>query len=166
MATTIDKFDSTGGCSIAITPVIDELRNGKDFNTLEIKNSQYTDSNTTTYILRGVNTTSLALDGVGTQIPIANNTMNFVTGHIIAVNDAGVVFTNKLESAVYCDGSGNVSVMSTMETVIKDDIPSGQTWSIVPVGATNRFSYSTVRAGTTATIKWAASTRVTSLDWV
>ena len=56
--------------------------------------------------------------------------------------------------------------MSTMETVIKDDIPSGQTWSIVPVGATNRFSYSTVRAGTTATIKWAASTRVTSLDWV
>ena len=116
--------------------------------------------------MRGVNTASLALDSVGTQIPIANNTMNFVTGHIIAVNDAGVVFTNKLESAVYCDGSGNVSVMSTMETVIKDDIPSGQTWSIVPVGATNRFSYSTVRAGTTATIKWAASTRVTSLDWV
>ena len=100
MATTIDKFDSTGGFSIARTPVIDELRNGKDFNTLEIKNSQYTDSNTTTYILRGVNTTSLALDGVGTQIPLANNTMNFVTGHIIAVNDSGVVFTNKLESAV------------------------------------------------------------------
>jgi succinate dehydrogenase/fumarate reductase flavoprotein subunit len=92
--------------------------------------------------------------------------MNFVTGHIIAVNDSGVVFTNKLESAVYCDGSGNVSVMSTMETVIKDDIPSGQTWSIVPVGAASRFSYSTVRAGTTATIKWAASTRVTSLAWV
>ena len=92
MATTIDKFDSTGGFSIARTAVIDELRNGKDFNTLEIKNSQYTDSNTTTYILRGVNTASLALDGVGTQIPIANNTMNFVTGHVIAVNDTGVVF--------------------------------------------------------------------------
>ena len=166
MATTIDKFDSTGGFSIARTAVIDENRNGKDFNTLEIKNSQYTDSNTTTYILRGVNTTSLALDGVGTQIPIANNTMSFVTGHIIAVNDSGVVFTNKLESAVYCDGGGNVNVMSTMETVIKDDIPSGQTWSIVPVGATNRFSYSTTRAGTTNTIKWAVSTTVNSLVWV
>ena len=166
MATTIDKFDSTGGFSIARTPVIDELRNGKDFNTLEIKNSQYTDSNTTTYILRGVNTASLALDGVGTQIPIANNTMNFVTGHVIAANDNGVVFTNKLETAVYCDGGGNVMVMSTMETVIKDDIPSGQTWSIVPVGATNRFSYSTVRAGTTNTIKWAVSTTVNSLAWV
>ena len=43
MATTIDKFDSTGGFSIARTSVIDELRNGKDFNTLEIKNSQYSD---------------------------------------------------------------------------------------------------------------------------
>ena len=166
MPTTIEQFDSSGGFSIGKIPVFDELRNGKDFNTLEIKNSQYTDSNTTTYILRGVNTTSLALDGVGTQIPIANNTMNFVTGHIIAVNDSGVVFTNKLESAVYCDGSGNVSIMSTMETVIKDDIPSGQTWSIVPVGATNRFSYSTVRAGTTNTIKWAVSTTVNSLAWV
>ena len=166
MPTTIEQFDSSGGFSIGKIPVFDELRNGKDFNTLEIKNSQFTDSNTTTYILRGVNTTSLALDSVGTQIPIANNTMNFVTGHIIAVNDAGVVFTNKLESAVYCDGSGNVSIMSTMETVIKDDIPSGQTWSIVPVGASNRFSYSTVRAGTTATIKWAASTCVKSLSWV
>ena len=166
MPTTIEQFDSSGGFSIGKIPVFDELRNGKDFNTLEIKNSQYTDGNTTTYILRGVNTASLALDSVGTQIPIANNTMNFVTGHVIAVNDNGVVFTNKLETAVYCDGGGNVNVMSTMETVIKDDIPSGQTWSIVPVGATNRFSYSTTRAGTTATIKWAASTRVTSLDWV
>ena len=166
MATTLDQFDSTGGISISRTAVIDELRNGKDFNTLEIKNSNYTDGNTTTYILRGVNTAALALDAVGTQVPIANNTMNFVTGHVIAVNDTGVVFTNKLETAVYCDGAGNVSVMSTMETVIKDDIPSGQTWSIVPVGATNRFSYSTVRAGTTNTIKWAVSTTVNSLAWV
>ena len=86
MATTLEQFDSTGGFSIAKTAVIDELRNGKDFNTLEIKNSQYSDGNTTTYILRGVNTASLALDAVGTQIPIANNTMNFVTGHVIAVN--------------------------------------------------------------------------------
>ena len=89
MATTLDQFDSTGGFSISRTAVIDELRNGKDFNTLEIKNSNYTDGNTTTYILRGVNTAALALDAVGTQVPIANNTMNFVTGHVIAVNDTG-----------------------------------------------------------------------------
>ena len=51
MATTLEQFDSTGGFSIAKTPVIDENRNGKDFNTLEIKNSQYTDGYTSTYIL-------------------------------------------------------------------------------------------------------------------
>ena len=62
MATTLDKFDSTGGFSIARTSVIDELRNGKDFNTLEIKNSQYTDSNTTTYILSCLLYTSDAAD--------------------------------------------------------------------------------------------------------
>ena len=135
MATTLEQFDSTGGFSIAKTAVIDELRNGKDFNTLEIKNSQYSDGNTTTYILRGVNTASLALDGVGTQIPIANNTMNFVTGHIIAVNDAGVVFTNKLESAVYCDGSGNVSVMSTICLLYTSPSPRDKRQSRMPSSA-------------------------------
>lgn len=165
MATTIEKFDSTGGFSIGKTVIVDESRNGKDLNTLEIKNSNYTDSNTTTYILRGINTASLELDGVGAQIPIANSTMNFITGHIIAVNASGVIFTSKLESAVYCDGVGSVTVMSTMETIIKDDIPAGQTWSITPVGATNRFSYTTIRAGTTSTIKWAVSTQVTTLEW-
>ena len=90
--------------------------------------------------------------------------MNFITGNIIATDSNGVIFTSKLESAVYGDASGNVSVMSTMETIIKDDIPSGQTWSITPVGAANRFSYSTIRAGTTLDIKWAVSTQVTSLS--
>ena len=39
MATELEKFDSTGGFSIDKTTVVDELRNGKDFNSLEIKNS-------------------------------------------------------------------------------------------------------------------------------
>ena len=76
MATTIEKFDSAGGFSIGKTVIVDESRNGKDLNTLEIKNSNYADSNTTTYILRGINTASLELDGVGAQIPIANSTVD------------------------------------------------------------------------------------------
>ena len=47
MATQLEKFDSTGGFSIDKTTVVDELRNAKDFNSLEIKNSQFTDSSTT-----------------------------------------------------------------------------------------------------------------------
>ena len=52
-----------------------------------------------------------------------------------------------------------------MTTVIKDDVPAGQTWSIEPLGGTGRFSYTTTRAGTTNVIKWVASTQVVSIDW-
>ena len=165
MATELEKFDSTGGFSIDKTTVVDELRNGKDFNSLEIKNSNFTDSSTTNYILRGLNTSTLDLDGLGTKIPIENNTLNFVTGNIIAVNDSGTVYAVKFETAVSCDGAGNVNIMSSFQTVIKDDIPSGETWSIEPTGGTNVFSYNTVRAGTTATIKWVSSTEIISIAW-
>tara|TARA_B100000035_G_C20889786_1_gene504457 strand:+ start:370 stop:870 length:501 start_codon:yes stop_codon:yes gene_type:complete len=165
MATQIEKFDSKGGFSVGKTIVVDELRNAKDINSLELKNSNFTDSNTTRYILRGLNTSTLDLDGLGTKIPIANSTLNFITGNIIAVNDAGTVYATKFETAVSCDGSGNVNVMSSFQTVIKDDIPSGETWDIVPTGGTNNFSYNTTRAGTTSTIKWVSSTEVISIAW-
>ena len=165
MATTKEKFDSTGGFSIDKTVIVDELRNAKDLNTLEIKNSQFTDSKVSHYILRGLNTAVLELDTVGTQIVIDNNTLNFITGHIIAVNPQGVVYSAKLESVVSCDASGQTSVLSSMRTVVKDDIPSGQTWSIEPLGSTNRFSYTTTRAGTTNNIKWAVATQIISIAW-
>ena len=165
MATTTEKFDSKGGFAIGKTVIVDELRNGKDFNSLELKNSHFTDSHTTRYILRGLNTSTLDLDGLGTKIPITNNTLNFVTGTIIAVNEAGTVYAVKFETAVSCDSSGNVNIMSSFQTVIKDDIPVGETWSIVPTGGTNVFSYNSTRAGTTSTIKWVASTEVISIEW-
>jgi len=165
MPVNLEKFDSTGGFSIDKTTIVDELRNAKDINTLEIKNSEYSDSKIIRYILRGLNTAVLALDPVGTQIPIDNATLNFITGHIIAVNPQGVVYSAKQESTALCDGAGNVTIMSTMTTVIKDDIPIGQTWSITPQGASNRFSYSTTRAGTTSNIKWVVSTEVVSIAW-
>lgn len=165
MATTIEKFDSAGGFSVEKVIHIDELHNAKEFNTLELKNSSYTDSRTTNYILRGLNTSTLDLDGLGTQIPILSNTINFITAHIIAVNAAGTVYATKFESSVFCNSTGNASVQSTFQTVIKDDVPTGETWSIGPVAGLNTFSYSTTRAGTTSTIKWIAKTEVVSIDW-
>ena len=165
MATTKEKFDSTGGFSIEKTVIVDELRNAKDFNSLEIKNSEYTDSKVSHFILRGLNTSVLQLDTVGSQIVIDNNTLNFITGHIIGANPQGEVYSAKLETVLLCDAAGNTTVLSSMRTVIKDDIPSGQTWSIDPLGSTNRFSYTTTRAGTTNNIKWAVSTQVVSVAW-
>ncbi|QPB08255.1 virion structural protein [Synechococcus phage S-H9-1] len=165
MATTKEKFDSTGGFSIDKTVIVDELRNAKDLNTLEIKNSNFTDSKVSNYILRGLNTSVLELDNVGTQIVIDNNTLNFITGHLIAVNPQGTVYSGKLETVLICDAVGATTVLSTLTTTIKDDIPLGQTWSIEPLGSTNRFSYTTNRAGTTNTIKWVVSTQVISIEW-
>ncbi len=165
MATTIENFDSVGGFSVDKTTLIDELRNGKDFNTFELKNSSYSDSASVQYILRGINTAVLQLDVNGTLISISNNTINFITGNIIAVNPLGQVYNLKLESTLFCNASGATSLLSTLTTVIKDDVPNGQTWNIVPLGGTNTFSFNTTRAGTTNTIKWIAQTQVISIDW-
>ena len=165
MATNLKKFESLGGFSVDETIHIDEEHNAMSLNSIEMKNQFYTDSKTTNYILRGVNTATLQLDNVGTQITIDSNTVNFVTGHFLGVNPAGVVFTGKIESAVYCNAAGATSVLSSMLTIIKDDIPSSESWTIVPFTATNRFSYSTVRSGTVQTIKWVVSTEVISIAW-
>ena len=165
MATNLRKFESLGGFSVDETVHIDEQHNAMSLNSIEMKNQFYDDSKTTNYILRGANTATLQLDNVGTQITIESNTVNFITGHFLGVNPTGVVFTGKIESAVYCNAAGATSVLSSMLTIIKDDIPSSESWTIVPFTATNRFSYSTVRSGTVQTIKWAVSTEVISIAW-
>ena len=165
MASTIEKFDSAGGFSVDKTVVVDEDRNAKDINSLEIKNSFYTDSKSSHYILRGLNTAVLQLDNVGGQIDMDNNTLNFITAHIIGTNPQGEVYSAKIESAVIYNAGGIGNVLSSMRTVIKDDIPAAQTWDIVPLAGTNLFSYSTTRAGTTNNIKWVASTQVVTIEW-
>ena len=165
MATNLRKFESLGGFSVDETVHIDEQHNAMSLNSIEMKNQFYDDSKTTNYILRGSNTATLQLDNVGTQITIESNTVNFITGHFLGVNPTGVVFTGKIESAVYCNAAGATSVLSSMLTIIKDDIPSSESWTIVPFTATNRFSYSTVRSGTVQTIKWVVSTEVISIAW-
>ena len=165
MATNLRKFESLGGFSVDETIHIDEEHNAMSLNSIEMKNQFYSDSKTTNYILRGANTATLQLDNVGTQITIDSNTVNFITGHFLGVNPTGVVFTGKIESAVYCNAAGATSVLSSLLTIIKDDIPVSESWTIVPFTATNRFSYSTVRSGTVQTIKWAVSTEVISIAW-
>ena len=165
MATNLKKFESLGGFSVDETIHIDEEHNAMSLNSIEMKNQFYSDSKTTNYILRGANTATLQLDNVGTQITIDSNTVNFITGHFLGVNPTGVVFTGKIESAVYCNAAGATSVLSSLLTIIKDDIPVSESWTIVPFTATNRLSYSTVRSGTVQTIKWAVSTEVISIAW-
>jgi len=165
MATNLKQFDSLGGFSINQTTIVDEARNAKELNTLEIKNSFYSDSRIKHFVLRGINTATLQLDTVGSTIPLDSSTVNFITGHFLATNESGTVYTGKIESSVFCNSNGAVSVQSSMLTIIKHDVPSSESWDIVTFSATNRFSYNTVRTGTLQTIKWVVSTQVVSITW-
>jgi len=165
MAVNNKEFDSLGGFSVDQVSVVDKDRNAKDLNTLEIKNKFYSDSKTTNYILRGANTATLSLDDVGTAIPIANSTLNFITGHFLASNPSGTVYTGKIESSVVANSVGAITVQSSMLTIIKHDVPTGESWDIETFSSTNRFSYNVIRTGTTQVIKWAVSTQVVSIAW-
>lgn len=168
MATNLKTLDSVGGFSVNDTPVVNDKKDIKNANSLEIKNSFYQDSSTSYYVLRGLNTSTLSLDTVGSQIVIPSNTINFITANIVAVNDTGGGHLSlKIESAVSVGSTGVVTELSSMTTIIKDSIPEGQTWTISPFtsGSTNRYSYTTVRAGTTTVIKWIAYVKVVSITW-
>lgn len=115
-----------------------------------------------------MNTTILSLDDVGSQIILPSNTINFITANIVGVNDTGGGhLSSKIESAVSVGSTGDVLLLSSMTTIIKDSVPVGQSWTVTPfdAGAANRYSYSTVRAGTTTTIKWIVYVEVVSIAW-
>lgn len=168
MAVNLKNFDSTGGFSVGRTQIVDELQNFENINTLKVQNSNFTNSSTTKYILSGLNTGVLSLDGGSEQIILPNNTINFITGTIVASNETGGGFyLVKIEASVSVNSVGNVSSLGQLTTVIRDTIPTGQEWDITvfDTGADNRFSFNTTRTGTTNTIKWVASTEVVSIDW-
>jgi hypothetical protein len=168
MASNLKTLDSLGGFSVGNTDIINELKDIKNVNSLEVKNSFHSDSFTSYYILRGLNTSILSLDDVGSQIILPSNTINFITANVIGVNDTGGGHISlKIDSAVSVGLSGDVQELSSMTTIIKDSIPEGQSWTITPFdsGSANRYSYSTVRAGTTTTIKWIVYVKVVSITW-
>lgn len=168
MASNIQEFDSKHGFSVDQTTVIDNNRNAKDINSLEIKNRNYDDSFASYYILRGLNTSILTLDDTGAQIILPSNSVSLITATILAVNEVGTaVYHGTLESSAQTNFGGISTVLSSMTTVIKDTIPTGQTWQIVPFvgGGSNRFSYSTTRAGTTLGIKWIVYVKVVNIEF-
>lgn len=168
MANFLKPVDSVGGFSVSETSIVDENKNIKNVNTLEVKNSQFNDLSTTYYVLKGNNTTILSLlDGTSQLIQLPANTINFITAHIIAVSSTGGAYlSKKLESTVSVDSVGSVQELSSMDTIIKDSIPEGEVWSVSPYdsGSAFRFSYSTVRSGVSV-IKWVAYVEVVSIIW-
>lgn len=149
MAVNLKTYDSVGGFSVNNTTLVNELKDLKNVNSLEVKNSFFNDATITKYILRGTNTSVLGVNDAGAQIIIPSSTINFITGHIVGVNDSGGgSLSLKIESAVTCSAAGDVVVLSSLRTIIKDSVPTGETWTATTFdsGSANRFSYSATRA--------------------
>ena len=167
MATNLKQFDSAGGFSVDKNIIIDSNKNIIEANTIELKNLNYSDATKKSYILKGLNTSILSLDDQGTLITIPSSSLNFITSHVIGINDSGnSAYSLKIESCISCNSVGNVSTLSDLKTIIRDSIPTGETWSIVAkVSNLNSYSYASVRSGTTSTIKWVVSTDVMTVFW-
>ena len=73
MAINLKNLDSTGGFSIGDSTIVDSDSNIKNVNTLEVRNTHYTDSHSQHFILRGLNTATLSLDTSSTTIFIPSN---------------------------------------------------------------------------------------------
>lgn len=168
MAVTKKTLSSVGGFAVNEVTVVNELRDIKNINTFELQNSNYSDAKKKSYILKGTNTSILDLDTVGGLIPLENNTINFVTAHAIGVNDSGGGhYSVKIETVATCNSLGAINILSSLDTVIKDSVPLGETWTISPYsGSANQYSYSATRAGTTVAIKWIAHVEVVQVTWI
>ncbi len=168
MATTIKTFNSEGGFGVNQTTLVTDTLDLTNINTFELKNSNYSDASRKDYILKGLNTSVLTTDGIS-LITLPSNTVNFVTSQILGVNpDGSGLYSLKFDSTVKCDSSGDVVVLSEIKSIIKETIPTGQTWSVVSYdsGSSNSFSYSVTRGGTTDVIKWIACVSIVSVDWL
>lgn len=167
MATTIKTFNSEGGFGVNQTTLVTDTLDLTNINTFELKNSNYSDASRKDYILKGLNTSILTTDGIA-LITLPSNTVNFVTSQILGVNpDGSGLYSLKFDSTVKCDSSGDVSLLSEIKSIIKETIPTGQTWTVSSYdsGSSNSFSYSVTRGGTTDVIKWIACVSIVSVDW-
>lgn len=168
MASNLKTLDSVGGFSVDKTTLVNETKDVLNVNSLEVKNSFYSDSSTTHYIMRGLNSSIMSVDDVSTNIVLPGSSINFIETFIVGVNDnASAVLSTKLDSVIQVDAAGNKSELSTMTTTVKDSIPVGQVWTINPFlgGTAFNFSYQTTKTGTSRTIKWVAYVKVVSIDW-
>lgn len=168
MAILKKTFSSAGGFAVDETTIIDNLRNISAANTIEVKNSNFSDLSRKEYIMRGVNSSILSLDNSSTYITLPSNTINFITGKIIGVNaTGGSHYSVKIESTVLVTSAGDVQSISELTTILKDSVPSGQTWTVASYdsGANNLFSYNVSRSGTTDAVKWLSHVDVTSILW-
>jgi len=174
MAIQTEILRSEGGFGVNEKVIITDDYDIKNANTLEVKNSQFTNCSRRDYVLR-LQTNASTPSGIlslsaSTASPVVLDvsSINFVTGHIIGTNANGSGFyAVKSETTVTVDAIGGVTVVSELLTILKDSIPSGEGWTVdyYDTGSANQFSYNVSQGSASGTILWTGHVQVVSADW-
>jgi len=165
----LKEFDSVGGFSVDQTSIVDEKRNLTDVRSARVKDSDLPGANKTEYIVEGLNTDFLTLGQSFSpnRIQLPNSSISFITLNLVGISQSGNGnhLVIKLESSVECASNGAVTHISSFETIIKDTIPSFESWTVTPFdgGNANAWSYSTTVAGA-SNVKWYGLVTVVSAN--
>jgi hypothetical protein len=169
MTTETKTFNSEGGFGVKETVIITDTYDLENVNSFELVNSNFTDAKKSDFILKGLNNTILSKSSTENSfIHLQSNTINFVTANILAVGQNGNgIYSTKIETVVKCLSNGDVSTLSSLVSIIRDDVPSGQSWEITnyDTGNINEFSFSVEANGATTTVKWIAHVQTVSVSW-
>jgi pyruvate formate-lyase activating enzyme-like uncharacterized protein len=162
-------FNSEGGFGVKQTTIISDNYDLQNINSLELKNTNYTDVKKSEFILKALNTAILSKSSTeNSYIQLENNTVNFITANVIAVGQTGVgIYSTKLETTVKCASNGDVSTLSSLTTIIRDDVPLNQSWSVenYDTGNANEFSFNVEANGATGVVKWISHVQIVSVSW-
>ena len=174
MAIQTEILRSEGGFGVNEKVIITDEYDIKNANTLEVKNSEFTNCSRKDYVFR-LETNASTPSGIlslavasSTPITLETSSINFITGHIIGTNANGSGFYSvKSETTVTVDAVGAVQTVSELSTILKDSIPSGEAWSVVyyDTGSANQFSYNVDQGSASGTILWTAHVQVITADW-
>ena len=174
MAIQTEVLRSEGGFGVKQKVIISDAYDIQNANSLEVKNSEFTNCSRKDYVLRQqTNSASpiaiLSLRSASiTPLTLSTSSVNFITAHIIGTNANGSgYYAVKSETTAAVDAIGNVTVVSELQTILKDSIPSGEGWSIAyyDSGAVNQFSYVANQGVAAGNILWTAHIQVVTADW-
>jgi len=162
-------FNSEGGFGVKQTTIISDNYDIRNVNSFELKNVNYSDTKKSEFIMKALNTAILSKSSTeNAYIQLENNTINFITANIIAVDVNGVgVYSTKIETSIKCNSSGDVSSLGSLTTIIRDAVPEGQSWAVenYDTGNPGEFSFSVEANGATGVVKWISNIQVVSVSW-
>jgi hypothetical protein len=162
-------FNSEGGFGVKQTTIISDNYDLQNINSFELKNVNYTDVKKSDFILKANNTAILSKSSNQNEyIELQSNTINFITANIVAVGASGTgVYSTRIETTIRCATNGDVSTLSSMVSILRDDVPVGQTWTVenYDTGNAGEFSFDVAANGATGIVKWIAYVQVVSVSW-